>query len=368
MSAAIVLAMCLFGHAPHDAAAEACIRRYSEIAAREYGQTQVRAEAMRAAIRAFCEAPSDAGLARARASWVEAREAYGATEAFRFGNGPIDTRRGGVETFVNAWPVDESYIEPADPDARTGIIRDAAKYPALGRAILRLHNQRGGETNVCTGWHAIEFMLWGVDVSDAGPGARAVADFVDGASPFAERRREFLLEITDLLCEDLAKVARAWAPAADSHRARFEQDPRALRAILIGPALLAGFEMSGERLAVALETRDQEEEHSCFSDTTDRDFKANIRGISLVLREAGAIDVVRARDPARAAALTVALDAAIAAVEAIPAPFDRAIRAAAGDPARARLVIALDALERLGEELDAAARLLGFELPAEPQG
>ena len=358
-----------------------CVQRYAEIVSAEYAHTLRGAESMRAAIRAFCDAPTDAGLARARASWIAARDAYGRTEAFRFGNGPIDTRRGGVETFVNAWPVDEAYIEPADPEARSGIIRDSARYPALGRAILRLHNQRGGETNVCTGWHAIEFMLWGVDLSDDGPGARPVGDFVDASSLYAARRREFLLEVTDMLCEDLSKLDRAWASAGpdgagsdDSadhrgdHRARFIADPRAMRAILIGPALLAGFEMSGERLAVALETRDQEEEHSCFSDTTDRDFKANIRGIALVVRDSGAIEVVRGRDAARAKSLAAALDAAIAAVEAIPAPFDRAMRAADDDPARKRLVAALEALEVLGEELDAAARLLGYELPAEPQG
>ncbi len=358
-----------------------CVQKYAEIVSAEYAATLRAAESMRAAIRAFCDAPTDAGLGRARESWIAARDAYGRTEAFRFGNGPIDTRRGGVETFVNAWPVDEAYIEPADREARTGIIRDSARYPALGRAILRLHNQRGGETNVCTGWHAIEFMLWGADLSDDGPGARPVGDFVDAASPYAARRREFLLEVTDMLCEDLAKLDRAWAGddgggtaseggdgQGGNHRARVIADPRAMRAILIGPALLAGFEMSGERLAVALETRDQEEEHSCFSDTTDRDFKANIRGIALVVRDSGAIEVVRGRDAARAQSLTAALDAAETAVDAMPAPFDRAMRAADDDPARKRLVAALEALEVLGEELDAAARLLGYELPAEPQG
>jgi len=346
----------------------ACVNRYAGLVHAEYATTARASEDMRAAIAAFCAGPTEEGLARARETWIAARVAYGRTEAFRFGNGPIDTRRGGTETYINAWPVDEAYIEPADAAARTGIIRDAAKYPALGRAILRLHNQRGGETNVCTGWHAIEFMLWGQDVSDDGPGRRPAADFVDGSSEFAERRREFLLEITDLLCEDLAKLARAWEPGQDNHRRSFESDARAMKAILTGPALLAGFEMSGERLAVAIETRDQEEEHSCFSDTTDRDFKANIRGIALVLRDAGALEVVRAKDAARASSLEAALDKAIAAVEAIPAPFDRAIRADDASPERARLRAALEALELLGEELDAAGRALGYELPAEPQG
>ena len=354
--------------APPPIEARRCVERYATVVAGEYADARRAADEMRAAIAAFCDTPTDGGLSRAREAWTSAREVYGRTEAFRFGNGPIDSRRGGMETFVNAWPVDESYIEPADPAARTGIIRDSARYPALGRAILRLHNQRGGETNVCTGWHAIEFMLWGVDRSEAGPGDRASSDFTDSASEYAPRRREFLLEVTDMLCEDLARLEAAWAPGAENHRRRFVEDPRALRAILIGPALLAGFEMSGERLAVALETRDQEEEHSCFSDTTDRDFKANLRGIALVLRDAGVLEVIRATDPARAASLEAALESARTAVDAIPSPFDRAMRAPDDDPRRQRLVAALESLERLGEELDAAARSCGFELPAEPQG
>ena len=350
---------------------EACVRAYAALVESEYRAALAAAEEMRAAIRAFCGTPSGESLARARETWIAAREIYGRTEAFRFGNGPIDSTRGGNETFLNAWPVDESYIEPADANAASGIIRDAAKYPALGRAILRLHNQRGGETNVCTGWHAIEFMLWGRDLSETGPGARPAADFADGGSPHAERRREFLLEITDLLCEDLERLAKAWAPDAQNHRARLERDAKAMKAILVGPALLAGFEMSGERLAVALETRDQEEEHSCFSDTTDRDFKANMRGIAQVLRVGDAnspIEVVRAKDAAAADALAAALASAESAVAAIPAPFDASIRKPDGSAERERLARALEAVESLGEAVTRAAKALGYELPTEPQG
>jgi putative iron-regulated protein len=338
----------------------------------EYSSSREATEVMRAAIRAFCAAPTEPGLGRAREAWTAAREIYGRTEVFRFGNGPIDSTRGGTETFINAWPVDEEYIEPADPDARRGIIRDSAKYPALGRAILRLHNQRGGETNVCTGWHAIEFMLWGRDLSETGPGARPAGDFVDANSPHAARRREYLLEITDMLCEDLARLEKAWAPDADNHRKRFVADAgRSMRSIVTGPSLLVGFEMTGERLAVPLETRDQEEEHSCFSDTTHIDYRANIRGIDAVLRGRGGpgvIEVVTSVDGERAAKLDAALARALKAVDEMPAPFDRAIRAADGSPERVKLKAALEALEELGEEIARAGRALGWSLPTEPTG
>jgi len=348
-----------------------CVRNYAQMVHDEYSKASVAADEMRAAIQAFCAAPNEALLARARESWIAAREIYGRTEAFRFGNGPIDSTRGGIETFINAWPVDESYIEPASDMATTGIIRDRTKYPALGRAILKLHNQRGGETNVCTGWHAIEFLLWGRDRSEHGPGDRNYTDYLDSASPYADRRREYLLEITDLLCEDLARLVRAWAPDADNHRRRFEQDPKALRAMFVGPGLLTGFEMSGERLAVAIETRDQEEEHSCFSDTTHLDFRANVRGVALVLRGKSGVallDLVRAKDAASADSLAQALDRAIVAIDAMPVPFDRAIRKEDGTPERAKLNAALEAVEYLGEEISRVAKLMGIEVPTEPQG
>ena len=324
-------------------------------------------------IRDRCSAPSEDTLSAARDAWRHARVAYGATEVYRFGGGPIDRRRGGVETFVNAWPVDESYIESADADRRAGLLADRARYPVLSRPALRELNQRGGETNVCTGWHAIEFMLWGRDTSDTGPGTRPSSDFLEGASPDADRRREFLREITIMLREDLEKVAREWRPDADNYRAAFVANPeRAVRAAFVGVALLTGFEMAGERLAVALETRDQEEEHSCFSDTTDADFKANIAGVGVVLRGSsggpGIIDVVRSSDPARADALASALDVAISAVNAMPAPFDASVREPDGGPRRELVAAAMRSLERLSEQVTASAKALGIHLPTEPQG
>jgi putative iron-regulated protein len=371
--ACLVLAVALAPPAAGDGELRrSAVQSYAAGAEAAYRAAASSACEMRAAVDALCDGPSPERLAAARAAWVRARSDYGATEVYRFGGGPIDARRGGVETFVNAWPVDENYIEPADGDSGLGLIADRARFPVLARAAIREHNQRGGETNVCTGWHAIEFMLWGRDESDSGPGNRPASDFADGGAPNADRRREYLHEIAAMLCEDLNAVARAWAPGEATFRARLVANPdAALRAMFIGPALLSGFEMSGERLAVALETGDQEQEHSCFSDTTDADFKANVRGIAVVVRGHGGpglLDLVRTEEPARADALAAALAEAESAVSAIPAPFDAAIRSAPGSERRAAMERAMRALERLGEETAASAKSLGIQLPTEPQG
>jgi putative iron-regulated protein len=358
-------------HAPPVDAGR-CVAAYAALVERSYAQTAESARQMRAAIQAFCAAPSQDGLERARSCWCAARDLYGRTEVFRFGNGPIDSTRGGVETFVNAWPVDEAYIDAVDGAVAPGIIANPTKYPSVGKAILRVHNQRGGETNVCTGWHAVEFLLWGQDRSPSGPGDRSFRDFVDGGAEHADRRREFLLEATDLLCDDLAKLEAAWVDRPGSYRSRFVADPQAaLRSMLCGIALLSGFEMSGERLAAALESGDQEQEHSCFSDTTDRDFKAGLAGIATVLRgqhDDGVLPIVRQRDAAVAEALDRALVHAEACMLAMPHPFDSALRSAASSDERRRLTAIMESLESLSEATTEAARTMGFTLPTEPQG
>ena len=369
-----VLSLSMTGDvAPSPALRDQVIAAYASTAASSYREAADTARVLLDRVKALVAAPDEATLAAAREAWCAARRPYEATEVYRYGDGPIDRKRGGVENFVNAWPVDENYIEPAERPARTGIIADRSRYPVLARAVLREHNQRGGETNVCTGWHAIEFMLWGRDTSETGPGDRPASDFVSGTTPHAERRREYLLEITTMLHEDLQGVAAAWQPGPGSHREKFVSDPaRALRAMFIGPALLTGFEMAGERLAVALESHDQEEEHSCFSDTTDADFKSDMRGVVTVLRGVekmtGLIDLVRSVDAAQAAALEKALDETVVAVNAMPHPFDASIRAPDTSPQHAAMVSAMHALERLSEQVSASARALGVMLPTQPQG
>jgi len=351
---------------------DSVVRGYAAYVFDQYAQSRVAADRMKAAVNAFCASPTEEGLARARENWIDGRRIYGRTEVFRFGDGPIDSMRGGTETLINAWPVDEAYLDAVPGAAAPGIIANPAKYPVIAGIILRQLNQRGGETNVCTGWHAIEFLLWGQDFSETGPGARPASDFMDGQAEFAERRRDFLRETTGMLCQDLVRLEEAWKPDADNHRRRFVADPdKALRSILTGVALLTGFEMSGERLAVPYETRDQEEEHSCFSDTTHIDFLANIEGVAAVLRghqAPGVIDLVRAKDPAQGQRLAEATDAAVAAVQAMPVPFDAGIRAADETPERRNLLAAIEALEALGEQVSSSARLFGYFLPTEPQG
>jgi putative iron-regulated protein len=340
-----------------------------------YGRCVAEAEELRAEIRGFCAEPSQIRLERARAAWLAARDLYARTETLRFYDGPIDNARDGVETFLNAWPLDELYIDAPGSKTTQGIIQNEKTYPNLVGAALTAANERGGEANVAIGWHAIEYLLWGIDSNPKGPGKRAHTDFCDGQEPHAARRRTYLLATADLLVAHLRQVRKAWTPGESNYRHRFETGDAkdALRKILAGMIVLSGFEMAGERLAVAYETRDQEQEHSCFSDNTHRDFIGNQRGMLDLYRGEGfAMRGVGLKGLARKLApkLSLQLDKAMAdtekAMAALPVPFDQGILGKDETPSRRAVLAAIEALEFQTEVLAALALELGFEIPVEP--
>lgn len=351
--------------------AAAVVRHYAAVVHANYADTLNGALALQAATLSFASNPSRQGLEQARDAWRSAREWYGQTEAFRFYGGPIDDARG-IENRLNAWPVDEAYIDAVRGRADAGLINDR-RIP-ISKATLVRHNERGGHENVATGWHAIEFLLWGQDFSDSGAGDRSFEDFVDGKALNADRRRQYLTAATALLVDDLRTLAAAWRPATrDNYRARFELGGmESLRMMIIGIGTLSRGELAGERLEVALNTQDQEDEQSCFSDNTHRDVVNNALGIENVwlgryLTRAGFLlrgpslrDLVAAREPAVAEEVTRHIAGSVAAAWAIQPPFDREI---VNDEQRGgvpRIQAVIDSLSAQAKALGAAAGALGI--------
>ena len=361
--------------APEDEALKRFLVEYAAYAHASYSEVVVQAERLRVSLDAFLAKPSKESLAVARKAWIQARDVYGTTEVLRFYEGPIDNRVDGPETFINAWPVDESYIDAVKGRPNSGIVNDSERFPVLAGEILVAANQQGGEAHVCLGWHAIEFMLWGQDLFADGPGRRSHEDFLAGRSPATERRREYLEVVADRLLQDLKRVRDSWEPKKGAYRKTFlTAEPReSLRCVLKGMLVLSGFEMAGERMAVALENQDQEDEHSCFSDTTHRDFVANQSGIVAVwtgegrgMSRHGLRSVTRLEAPDLSRNLDRAIKAATAAVGAIPAPFDQAIMGDDEGPGRKAVLAAVVALEDQADAIAGLGLKLGFVIPMKP--
>lgn len=348
--------------------------QYASVVAATYADTHASAVQLRDAIADLVAGPSEAKLDAARVAWLAAREFYGQSEAFRFYDGPIDAPETGPEGRLNAWPMDEAYVDYVEGMPDAGIINDPANYPVIDAALLIELNEQGGETNIAAGYHAIEFLLWGQDLSDSGPGARPWTDYDSseaGSASHQARRGTYLLAAAELLVADLGALPPAWDPAqSDNYRAAFLDAAPAeiIRRMLLGIGSLSGAELAGERLEVALATQDQEDEQSCFSDNTHRDIIVDLLGIQNVYlgryanagEGPGLYDLVADRDLDLADRLADDIQASLDAALAIPTPFDRAI---IEDPDSVEATV--DALRRQTDTIAEVAALFDIKLALE---
>ena len=272
------------------AAAKAVVGHYAELAAAVFTDALSSAKTLQQAVDALLANPSDATLKAAREAWIAARAPYMQSEVFRFGNPVVDDWEGQL----NAWPLDEGLIDYVatdyqhalgNPGATANIIanpsiqvgEDKLDASAITGELLASLNELGGsEANVATGYHAIEFLLWGQDLNGSNPGAgqRPASDYLVGEGATGghnERRREYLKAATALLVSDLEYMVGQWqAGVADNYRAKLEAEPaeNGLRKMLFGMGSLSLGELAGERMKVALEANSTEDEQDCFSDNT----------------------------------------------------------------------------------------------------
>lgn len=352
------------------------VENYANIAYQNYKDAYDDAVALETAINAFTTSPTDANFTAAKNKWKDARESYGTTEAFRFANGPIDDENG-PEGLINAWPLDENYIDYVDNNGtplQGGIINDDVTYPSITKDLLISLNEDGGEKNISTGYHAIEFLLWGQDLTDPSekkPGLRAYTDFVDGGTNLnQDRRRDYLNVVTDLLTDHLDYLVNQWKVGGE-YRTKFLalSKDTAIKNIYLGITTLALTELPVERMATALEEMNQEDEHSCFSDNTHRDIRLNFDGIVNVynghygnIHGASLADLVRQADANVATSTDDKISEASASINAMAIPFDFAIQGGAESPEGAKVKTASNNIKNVGAYLLNGASKLGINL------
>lgn len=272
-----------------DAKAEAVVHHYAEIALATYQDALTTARSLEKAIEVFIASPSSETIDAAKEAWKMARIPYQQSEAFRFGNPLVDEWEGKV----NSWPLDEGLIDYVDADYGTesdenplyianiianksikieGSIIDASNLSA-NFLTETLHGANGIDANVATGYHAIEFLLWGQDLNGSGPGAgnRQSTDYslTNCTNGNCDRRAEYLVSLSKLLVSDLEFMVKSWG---ETGKARLSITNLGavdgLSAILSGLGSLSYGELAGERLKLGLLLHDPEEEHDCFSDNT----------------------------------------------------------------------------------------------------
>ncbi len=354
------------------------VLNYANIVHASYVDSLNLAKNMQETINAFMESPSAESLDKAKQSWIDSRFPYLQTEVYRFYGGPIDDEDG-PEGLLNAWPMDESYVDYVKGSPKSGIINNPADYPEITKELLLSLNEKEGEENISCGYHAIEFLLWGQDFNSDGPGNRPFTDYTTAAN--ADRRKEFLKVTVNLLIENLQSLVDDWAPDQTNYRNDFvnSQPKESFQKILMGMTLLAGFELAGERILVAYESKAQEDEHSCFSDTTHNDSIYDIVGIKNVwtgkyTRADGSIiegpgirNFALSIDADLTEKIDNSLKLALKTSMEIPKPFDQAILAEKGSDTSNSIMSLVEELENTADSFVAMAKKSGVEVSREPE-
>ncbi|MCG8447461.1 MAG: peptidase [Hyphomicrobiales bacterium] len=341
-----VSALALSVAAAEAADTAAVLDTYADIAHAGYEDSLITARALDAAIDALIANPSEATLLAARAAWIAARVPYQQTEVYRFGNAIVDDWEGRV----NAWPLDEGLIDYVDAsygaesdentlytvnviaNASLTVNGQAVDASTITPALLAdtLHEAEEVEANVSTGYHAIEFLLWGQDLNgtEAGAGNRPATDFdtANCTGGNCDRRAEYLKATSTLLLTDLEEMVANWAEGGAARAALNEDEKAGLSAILTGLGSLSYGELAGERMKLGLLLHDPEEEHDCFADNTHNSHYYNQIGMRNVYtghyrRIDGSVvsgpsigDLVGAADPAVHADLSAKLEETLAAM------------------------------------------------------
>ena len=348
----LLAASALFVTPALAAAPSDVLSTYGDIAQAKYADSLATAKTLKTAIDKLVAEPTEANLEAARTAWKEARDPYQQTEAYRFGNAIVDDWEGKV----NAWPLDEGLIDYVDAsygdeseendlyvanviaNSSLKVGGETIDATEITPALLAESLQEAGEveTNVATGYHAIEFLLWGQDLNgtEAGAGNRPATDFdpANCTGGNCERRIQYLQAATDLLISDLEEMAAAWAPdGAAREELAGKGEAGGLATILTGMGSLSYGELAGERIKLGLMLHDPEEEHDCFSDNTHMSHYNDVVGIRNVyfgsykspvgndVSGASLADLVAEKDPALAEEMKTKLDATLAAFEAMKA-------------------------------------------------
>lgn len=314
---------------------------YASIVFATYEDTYNEAVDLKTAVYTFVDNPSVTTQDAAKQAWLDAREPYGQSEVFRFSGGPIDDADG-PEGLLNAWPLDESFIDYVDGDPNGGIINNLSI--TIDASTLESMNEQGGEKNIAIGYHAIEFLLWGQDDPNTAletAGDRPYTDYVTGGAGTAsnqDRRGAYLKICADLLVDNLLLMVNEWKEGGSYRQVFMDMDDdECITKILTGMGVLSKSELAGERVYTALDNQDQEDEQSCFSDNTDRDIYLNFKGIrnlyegsytrvnGTTVNGTSLSDLLEVKDKKLNEAVALAFNEAQAAIESIPSPFDHAL-------------------------------------------
>ena len=297
-----------------------------------YTLLATRAAALSGAVNALAAGPDADTLAAARQAWIDTRSPWEQSEAFLFG--PVFSH--GYDPALDTWPLNEADLNAVLEGTDTLTVDFVESLP---------ESQKG--------FHTVEYLIFGVDNHKT-------------ADAFTDRELQYLSAATAEMARIAGLLAESWTtrvdgrpPYAEVFRTAGEPGNTAYPSLgAAGQEIVQGMigildEVANGKIAEPYDHHDPRLVESQFSFNSQLDFQDNIRGVRRAWLGLGPEDgspagaslsaFVARRDPALAARVLAELDAGIAAIAAIPAPFRDAIT---DDAADARIEAAQAALRK----------------------
>lgn len=302
---------------------------YANMAYYVYRDSYTTAQTLQKRISEFLNSPSQQTLDSAKAAYKLARIPYQQSEIMRWDtditiSAGLANKEGlksvdDWEGQVNAWPLDEQAIDYVQGNSNAGIINQKNGEKITAEYLIN-QNGVGGEANVTTGFHAIEFLLWGQDLNGtkAGAGERSFNDFQSDKSGLCsasncDRRRDYLRVSTQLLVDDLQAMTQEWTATAaktpDTLANNFLNSKDALHYMLFAMKTMTTDELASARMNEGLTSLDPEQEHDCFSDLSHVAIYHNFQGVrnafyggyqtidGKIVQGASLADLINQKDP-----------------------------------------------------------------------
>lgn len=277
---------------------------------------------------------SEGDLSTAKNVWVNVRENWKIAEGFPFG--PGETK--GLIAALDSWPIDRVMLAAI----------------LAGTDDLTVSFVESQSDNL-KGFHAIEFLLWGED------GNKKAIDFTP-------RELDYLVSVSEVFNKDAENLYQSWHASYENYVSNlinagqsgsvYDSKKAVLEDFAAGIIQLAN-EMANNKIGTPLSAEDFLLGESPYSDNTARDLFDNIIGIQLFyegVAEDGLTVIVNSVDEVLDSRVKTEIEAAKAAIEAIPASFNEAV--GAGSPNRTTVVNAQTALLKLAGSLQEVKDLI----------
>ncbi|MGD8395824.1 MAG: imelysin family protein [Candidatus Eiseniibacteriota bacterium] len=334
----LILSVCMVGCSDDDSPSApatdtdfgAMLASYAgNVAVATYADLAAKSAALVEAASALAAEPSSQALLDdACQAWIDARSPWESGEAFLFGPAAFLS----LDPSLDSWPVDRqqlSHVLRSQLELTPATVRDG-----LGPGLR--------------GFHTIEYLLF----RNGGP--RAVTDL----SP---RELEYLVATCTVLADDATLLHDAWADDyaakladAGSRGSPYVSQRAAVLEIIEGMIGICD-EVANGKIADPFDERDPELVESQFSWNSLTDFQDNMRSVMNAYTggyhrgaDGPGLDAfVREHDADLDQRLRAEIQAAIAAIAAIPEPFrDHLDQSATIEAAQTAIVTVFDTLER----------------------